>query len=499
MTGEIRLINEDGKLIAIDTETNETVPIRLGPVDAETTTVERSRSRDGFIHGTELDDFAAGRIADSRYASWTMMMEQTIASFPIHKTKPTLIFHSEGGRPEEYDEAMPRMAERNLPWELGIGDSTAFQAELDTNRLSPEQAREIMFNGGEIGIYTGEVEALSQELSDHALEDEEWDLSDGPGQLDPEGDGTTLERLERILLGQKRHVEQAVGAPVSFMTARKGSSINYGELDMAKSYMIRSLFQGSGHGSAQGSFRGASSRSVFATTSPHTHAATILDDVTSDAEIEEVKGIIDALLHTTDRAMFFFHSHSVQDWNAIDEILDYAVEMRERGDLDIASATGGLLLPWDLEDGDIVNESVPHYDDFDDCFWTDIGNTPVVSDTQEYWRMGADFGGSGAGGMRGRRVRTGPMFPVFMTQADVRAPADTAVTASIRYDLSGLESTDEEITRTFEVGDEWTTIRTPFGHPRADVGDPDGGSTDNLLIFTDDPEMHVTNVKLYPC
>ena len=499
MTGEIRLINEDGTLIAIDTETNETVPIQLGPTDAESMTVERSHSRDGFIYGTGLDDFAAGRIVDSRYASWTMMMQQTLASFPIGKTKPTLMFHSEGGRLEEYNEAMPRMVARNLPWELGIGDSTAFQAELDTDRISPEQAREIMFNGGEIGIYTGEVEAISRELSDHALDDEEWDLSDGPGQLDPEGDGTTLERLERILLGQKRHVEEAVGAPVSFMTARKGSSINYGELDMAKSYMIRSLFQGSGHGSVQGRFRGASSHSVFAKTSPHTNAAEVLDDVTSDAEIEEIKGIIDDLLHTTDRAMFFFHSHSVQDWSAIEEILDYAVERRERGELDIASATGGLLLPWDLEDGDIVNESVPHYDDFADCFWTGFTNTPVVSDTQGYWRMGADFGDSGSGGMRGRRVRTNPVFPIFMAQADLRAPPEETVTAEIRYDLSGLETTDQRITRSFEVGDEWTTIRTPFGHPRADVGDPDGGTTDELVFFTSDPEMHVRNVKAYPC
>lgn len=499
MSDEIRLINEDGRLIAIDPETEEQIPIRLGPTDAESLATRNARSNETFTYGTDREEFAAGRIVGSRYASWTMMMEHTIASFPIQKTKPTLIFHSEGGRPEEITEAMPRMVERDLPWELGIGDSTAFQEELDTSRIDPEQAREIHFNGGEIGIYTGEVEALTDEHSPFALEDEEWALEGDPGLLDPDHDGGTIERLERLLLGQKRHVERRVGVPVSFMTARKGSSINFGQLDMAKSYMIRSLYMGSGHGSIQGSFRGATSRSVFAKTSPHTHGSTILDDVTTREEIEEVKGIIDALLETTDRAMFFFHAHNVADWDAIEEILDYAVEHRDAGNLDIASATGGLMLPWDLQEGDIVNENSPLYDSFEECFWGAFGNAPAVSDTGEYWRLGADFGDDDVGGMRGRRVRTNPMFPIFMAQADFRAPGDGTTTVSIRYDLSGLESFDERITRSFDVGDEWTTVRTPFGHPRADVGDPDGHSTDQLVIFTSDPEVHVRDVKLYPC
>ncbi|WP_096388800.1 hypothetical protein [Halopenitus persicus] len=500
MTGEIRLINRDGTLIAIDTETNETVPIRLGPIDAETAEAERVRSRHTFTYGHDRDDFAAGRIAGSRYASWTMMMEQTLASFPVAKTKPTLVFHSEGGRTVELTEAMPRMVDRNLPWEIGVGDSTAFQNELqEANRIGPDEAREIMFNGGEIGIYTGEVQELTSELSDHALDDEEWGVGGNDGQLDPDRDGATIERLERLLLGQKRHVEEKVGAPVSFMTAREGSSINFGELDMAKSYMIRSLFQGSGHGGVQAAFRGADPQSVFAKTSPHTHASTVLDEVTTRAEIDEVKGIIDDLLRTTDRAMFFFHSHSVQDWTAIEEILDYAVEKRANGELDVASATGGLLLPWDLEDGDIVNENTPHYEDFEDGFWGAFGNAPAVSADRAYWRMGADFGDDDFGGMHGRRVRTNPMFPVFMVQADVRSPADERVTATVRYDLSELETADERINRTFEVGSDWTTIRTPFGHPRADVGDPDGGTTDQIALYTSDPELHVTNVLLYPC
>ena len=499
MTDEIRLINEDGTLIAIDAETNETIPLRLGPIETESISAEKSHARDAFRYGTDLDEFAAGRIAASRSASWTMMMEQTIASFPTGKTKPTLMFHSEGGRPEEYTEAMPRMVERSLPWELGIGDSTAFQEELGTSRIGPQEAREIHFNGGEIGIYTGEVEALTAEQSRFALPDEEWEDGSGPGQLDPERDGGTIERVERLLLGQKRHVEEHVGVPVSFMTAREGSSINFGELDMAKSHMIRSLFQASGHGGVQGRFRGADSQSVFATTSPHTHASTVLDEVSTREGIEDAKGIIDDLLHTTDRAMFFFHSHSVQDWDAIEEILDYAVEKREDGDLDIASSTGGLVLPWDLEDGDIVNENSPHYGDFEDCFWGSAGNEPVVSDDREYWRMGSEFGDGGFGGLRGRRVRTNPMFPVFMTRADCRAPPGETVTVSIRYDLSGLATTDEQITREFDVGDEWTTLRAPFGHPRADVGDPDGGTTDTLIIFTADPQLHVRDVQLYPC
>lgn len=277
MREEIRLLNRDGRLVAIDTETDETVPLRLGPADATSIDAEPVNSEEAFTYGSELEDFAAGRIASSRSASWTMMLEQTRTSIRVQKTKPTLIFHSEGVRLEEYEEVLPRMVERDIPWEAGIGDSTAFHDELEkTGYIDPEQAREIQFNGGEIGIYTGEVEALSEELSPYALEDEEWELGEeGPGHLDPENDGRSLERLQRLLLGQKRHVEQHVGVPVSFMTARQGSSINFGELDMA-------------------------------------------------------------------------------------------------------SETGGLLLPWDLEEGDIVNENTPQDADFKD-FWGGVGNDPVVN------------------------------------------------------------------------------------------------------------------------
>lgn len=499
MTDELRLVNEDGRLVALDPETGERIPITMGRVDAETASARSVRGSESVSYGRAREEFGAGRIVASRYASWTMMMEQTLVSYPNRKTKPTVIFHSEGGRPEEYTEAMPRMVERDLPWEFGIGDSTAFQEELGTDRLSPEQAREIQFNGGEVGVYTGEVVELTRELSEFALPEERWASDSGPGHLDPDRDGGTIERLERLLLGQKRHVEREVGVPVSFVTAREGSSINFGELDMAKSFMIRSLFQASGHGGVQGRFRGADPTSVFARTAPHTHASTVLDEVTSESEIRTVKGIVDDLLHTTDRCMLFFHSHSVEDWSAIEEILDYVRQKRDEGELDVAGATGGLLLPWDLEDGDIVNENSPHYDDFEDCFWGAFGNSPEVSDSGDYWRFGAAFGGEAFGGLFGRRIRTNPVFPTFMTQARCRAPTGEQATLQVRYDLSELETTDRQITRSFDVGDEWTTVRTPFGHPRADVGDPDGGTTDQLALFTPAAELHVRDIKVYPC
>lgn len=80
--------------------------------------------------------------------------------------------------------------------------------------------------------------------------------------------------------------------------------------------------------------------------------------------------------------------------------------------------------------------------------------------------MGADFGSSDRGGLLAKRVRTNPVFPIFTVQAEIRAPSGDAVEASIAYDLSGLETTDQRLTRTFEVGDDWQTVRPSEGRRR---------------------------------
>lgn len=502
----IRLVNEDGRIVGKDPETGETVPVEFGSVSAEDAHADQARVGRTQAFGRERSDFAAGRVPAAEWASWSMRIQQTIASYPVDRTTPVLVFHSEGGRDAEYEETLPRMRERNIPWEFGIGDSTTFNDDSGSNgQIDPTQAREIMIHGAEVGLYTGEVMELSPEESEWALDDEQWGDGDTPGGLSPDRDGETLDDLLRLLQGQKRHIEQQVGAPVSFMTARDGTTINIGQLDTAKAYAIRSLFRASGHG-----FQpeiGNDTRDGLNVVQPHGTSSYHLENAANEGNVAEAKAVLDRLAASEGgRALFFFHSHAVEEWDNWEEIVDYAVEMRDRGELEIASATGGLTIPWDLPEGNLVMEPSPRLPTFEASFWSPYGNAPVVEtagDARDHWLMGANTGGEGFGGLRvqGLSARLQP-FPTFMAQADVRAPTGSTAQVTIRYDVSGLEGfSDEErwqADATFSVGDSWETVRTPYGVPRADVGDPDGYSMDDLAFWTDD-ELHITDINVYPC
>ena len=505
--GPIRLVNEDGRIVGKDPETGETVPIELGSVDAADALTDELRVGRTQAFGRDREAFAAGRIPAARWASWSMQIGQSVASFPVNKTTPVLILHSEGGRAAEYEETLPRMRERQIPWEFGIGDSTAFADDLDASgHVGPDQAREIMLHGAEVGLYTGEVEELSPEQSPWTLADEQWGVDDTPGGLDPDRDGATIERLVRLLQGQKRHIETQVGANVSFMTARDGTAINTGELDMAKAYAIRSLFQASGHG-FQPSI-GNGSGSGLNVVHPHGVSSYHLEQAANEGDVEGARAVVDQLAATDGgRGLFFFHSHAVEDWDSWEAIVDYAVRLRDRGELDIASATGGLVLPWDLREGNVLMEPDPRSQSFSDSFWSAFGNTPDVRTigAGDYWAVGADFGGEAFGGLRvrGLSARLQP-FPTFMAAADVRAPDGATTDLTIRYDPRGLETVPDDerwrIDAEFAgIGDGWERVRTPFGVPRADVGDPNGNTLDNLAFWSDSGEAHVTNLAVYPC
>lgn len=504
----IKLVNENGRIVGKDPETGETIPIEFESISTEDSQTAHAKVGRTQVFGRGLDEFAAGRVATAQWASWSMRIGQAIASFPVNKTKPVLIFHSEGGRPEEYEETFPRMRDRHIPWEFGIGDSTSFHDELGTfDHIDPEQAREIMVHGAEVGLYTGEIAEIPEELSEWALEDESWGDGDTPGGLDADRDGGSLDKLVRILQGQKRHIEEQVGANVSFMTARDGTTINIGELDTAKSYAIRSLFRASGHGFQPAI--GNEGSDGFNIVHPHSPSSFHLEQAANRGEVADAKRVIDKLAASDGgRGLFFFHSHAVEDWRNWEAIVDYAVQKRDRGELDIASPTGGLLIPWDLPEGNVVMEPSPRFRTFDESFWIGFGNAPGVetaTGTHQYWVMGSALGGGGFGGLRLRGVsaRLRP-FPTFMAQADVRAPPGTTASIAIRHDLRGLDtfpddgkwSVDAEFSG---VGDSWETIRTPFGIPRADVGDPDGNSLDELVFWTDDARAHIKNIKVYPC
>lgn len=279
---------------------------------------ERIKERSVFGHS--LDDFAAGRVSESRWASWPMQMSKHLASYPVNKSTPVLMFHSEGSYPAEYTKTFPRMKERGIPWMMA-----ATPDRIGTG-LEHSQLVEMMMHGCEVGLYTADGGHLDEHVED-------------------------LGDLEEILLDQKRALEQ-MGFPVQHMMPRKGSGINTNQIDDAKSYMTRTAFTASGHGYASPASDGP--RAVGNVAHHGTASIKIEDD---DMTASEAKQIIDRLTKTTDRLRFFFHTHKIEDWDRMEAILDHAVQKRAAGALDLATSTGGLLIPWDLPAGNVVNDS----------------------------------------------------------------------------------------------------------------------------------------------
>ena len=165
------------------------------------------------------------------------------------------------------------------------------------------------------------------------------------------------------------------------------------------------------------------------------------------------------------------------------------------------------MLPWDLREGNVLMEPDLRFQSFSDSFWSAFGNTPDVRTigAGDYWAVGADFGGESFGGLRvrGLLARLQP-FPTFMVAADVWAPNGETTDLTVRYDPRGLETVPDDkrwrIDAEFAgIGDGWERVRTPFGVPRADVGDPNGNTLDNLAFWSDSGEAHVTNLAVYPC
>lgn len=427
---------------------------------------ERIKERSVFGHS--LDDFAAGRVSESRWASWPMQMSKHLASYPVNKSTPVLMFHSEGSYPAEYTQTFPRMKERGIPWMMA-----ATPDRIGTG-LEYSQLIEMMMHGCEVGLYTADGGHLDEDVEE-------------------------LGDLEEILLDQKRALEQ-IGFPIQHMMPRKGSGINTSQIDDAKSYMTRTAFTASGHGYAAPASDGP--RAVGNVAHHGTASIKIEDD---DMTASEAKQIIDRLTKTTDRLRFFFHTHNIDDWDRMETILDYAVQKRATGALDLATSTGGLMIPWDLPDGNIVNDSDASFAPaWENGVWGSYGAAPDVRTDggktgSNYWAMGSNISGKGTNGLSERRITLAPIFPAGMLDFYAKAPAGQTATVRTRWDSF---TTDSLAGKTFDtastVDETWTHIHAPFGCPRADIGSDHNGGW-RLAIWTGSEEIHVDDIKIYPC
>ncbi|WP_123533107.1 polysaccharide deacetylase family protein [Halosimplex salinum] len=444
--------------------------------DAETFQADQVRSTQGFIHGRTLDENGAGRISNPAPPSWPMEMPSHVATYPSRDT-PVVMIHSEGSHIEEYEDLYPRMRDRGFPWMMGATPARLRKENAD-QLLSTDQLKEMLLHGCEVGLYTGSGN------------------SDEGGRLTEPGGGSdgveSMDDLLRIALQQKRGLEE-LGFPVAHLQPRQGRGLNMGELDDPQFYAIRSLFAASGHGWATGSPH----YPATATIGKHGQSSAIIER-SDQATADEVKEMIDRLTkRPKDRLRLFFHSHKVDDWSRLDEVFDYIADKRDAGDLHVASSTGGLLIPWSLPEGDIVQESEPKFDRFEDSFWLPFGNEPVVenSGTDPHWTIGNEFGDEVFGGLRTRDIQLNPHFTTMMVQFDARAPLggnDVTVRVDSFEDFPRVETS-------FRVNRSWETVYCPVGVPRTDTGEAQGKTKWELDIWTKAAELDVTNVQIYPC
>ncbi|WP_436924495.1 hypothetical protein [Halosimplex amylolyticum] len=444
--------------------------------DVDVVKAGQVHSSKGYVHGRTLDERLAGRVANPAPPSWPVEMPEHVATYPTRDT-PVVMIHSEGSHIEEYEELYPRMRERGLPWMMG---ATPGRLEKDDAEklITTDQLKEMLLHGCEVGLYTG-----SGGIDEGGRLTEPSDNSDGV---------ETMEDLLRIAREQKRDLE-AKGFPVAHLQPRQGRGLNLGEYDEAQFYTVRSLFAASGHGWATA----GNHYSATATTAKHGQSSTIIER-SDQATAAEAKETIDRLTkRPKGRLRLFFHSHKVDDWSRLEEIFDYVVEQRDAGNLHVASSTGGLLIPWTLPEGDIVQESSPKFEDFGDSFWLPFGNDAAVEnfDDDPYWAIGAMNGEERWGGLRTRDVQLNPHFTTMMVQFDARAPLGSAG-VSVRADsFDGFPRAETS----FTVDHTWETLYCPVGVPRSDTGNTEGKTKWELDIWTLADELHVKNVKIYPC
>ncbi|WP_135366305.1 polysaccharide deacetylase family protein [Halosimplex halophilum] len=444
--------------------------------EADQINANQVRSTEGYVHGCSLDERAAGRIASPAPPSRPMEMPRHIATYPTRET-PVVMIHSEGSHIAEYEELYPRMKERGLPWMMG---ATPARIEKDDAEglVSTDQLKEMLLDGCEVGLYTG-----SGTVDEGGRLTEPGNNSDGVEEMSD---------LLRIVREQKRDLE-AKGFPVTHLQPRQGRGLNMGELDEPQFYAVRSLFAASGHGWATN----GDDYAATATTAKHGQSSALIERPDQHTAAE-AKAMIDRLTERPKgRLRLFFHSHKVDDWPRLEEIFDYLVEKREAGELHVASSTGGLLIPWTLPEGDIVQESSPKFDDFADSFWLPMGNEPVVDNARAdpFWTIGSSTGDEVFGGLRTRDIQLNPQFTTMMVQFDARVPdsvRDVTVRADSFDDFPRAETS-------FSVGPNWETVYCPVGVPRADTGRADVKTKWELDIWTTADEMNLKNVRIYPC
>lgn len=438
------------------------------------------RPGDTVTFGHALEDTYAGHAAGRKSLTQANRIHEAVARHPVDKETSVITLMTENGQNPVYENLFPLMRDRGLPFWVG---TNPYRIQHDDDYVDLEQYAEMVAHGAEVGLYTG-------------LRDK----PDFSGNLD---DAETLEELERILLGQKRDMEE-MGLQVSFISPNRRDGLTDGQLDEAAYRMARSAYVGSIHGYQRGT-KAVFKRKLDA-------HGTIADMNLGDPNYpsaDEVKSFLDRLADSSVRAQLWWHTWAIQGenggWDRMAEILDYIAELRDAGDLEVATPTGGYSIPWDLPEGNVLVDSDASYaDDFADGMWSSFGGTPEVRTDgghvgDNYWALGRDPTGSRNSGMRDWSFPVNPAYNNAMLRFHARAPPGSG-TATVRTQNTGFrhEDFDGSHEQVHTVGEEWEAVYRPIGWPRNDVGDASEDGLHELVIWTDDDEVHVDDVRLYP-
>lgn len=438
------------------------------------------RPRDTVTFGHALSDTYAGHAPGRDRLTQANRIHEAVARHPVEKETSVVMLMTENGQQPVYDSLFPLMRERGLPFWVG---TNPYRIREDDDYVDLDEVAEMVAHGCEMGLYTG--------------------LKDKPdfnGNLD---DAESIEELERILLGQKRDMEE-MGLQISFVSPNRRDGLTDGQLDEAAYRMARSAYVGSIHGYQR------RTGSIFKRKlDAHGTIADVNLGDPNYPSADEVTSYLDRLADSSVRAQLWWHTWAIEGedggWDRMAEILDHLAALREAGDIEVATPTGGYTIPWDLPEGNVLVDSDAGYStDFEDGMWSAFSSTPEIRtdgghEGDNYWALGREPGGGSASGLREWSFPVNPAYNNAILEFHARA-APGAGSATVRTRNTGFrhDAFDASHEQVHTVGDSWEPVYRPIGWPRNDVGDASEGGSHQLVIWSDDQEVHVDAVKLYP-
>lgn len=398
-----------------------------------------------------------GTVHGEEYRSWAMQRALRAAITPHDRSKARVAFHFDGSNRQDYTDIYPAMRARGLPWTNNLTAS-----RLDASgRITTEEAHEMHAHGMEVGAYVHDEDVRNlQEIED-------------------------VDEQVETLLYNRRDLED-LGFNVSTLKGRHDATIGADNLDDPLSYAIRSTFAcwtGSNHKPPH--------RSVAVRPLPdnHLNRGFNMEGATAREMTDHLERVIavDGVTH------YFAHSnYDAFDVEAFATLLDVVDTYRRAGTLDVATVSGMLLMPYDLDAANVAPDP------------TATGSNQFS--VGDYWRYtrghpstetGDAYVGDAYYRLRARDRDAFGVFPLglepsYSTYAvDLMARSPNGGRLSITQRSQTGKAPYRGNRYAYTVGDEWQRCFASFGLHRTE-----GRMLVSLAVARG--EIHLDNIKIYP-